>query len=94
MSSTGECTAPRSSRHATSSDTLAPRKPSCGATRNQLTPGSDLGAGVGSKVSTVGFGAELGSLGLGAAEQATATTPKLTTATLVRTLIFSTACQC
>jgi hypothetical protein len=42
MSSTGERTAPRLSRHATSSDTAEPGAPCSGDTRNQLTPGADV----------------------------------------------------
>jgi hypothetical protein len=87
ISSTGERTVPRLSRHATSSVTLAFRKPSCGATRNQLTPGAAADVVAGLAASTGGPGTELGSPGLGAAEQATATTPKQTTKTLIRTLM-------
>lgn len=72
---------------------MEPRAPSCGATRNQLTPGSGVGLVVGSDGVEVRLGGALGLLRVGAAEQATATTPKLTTATLVRTFILSPACQ-
>jgi hypothetical protein len=81
MSSTGERTAPRLSKHATSSDTAEPGAPCSGDTLNQLTPGADV---VDSGGVVVRLGDELGSVGL---EQAAVSTPRLTIATKVRTLM-------
>jgi hypothetical protein len=88
MSSTGERTAPRLSRHATSSDTAEPGAPCSGDTRNQLTPGADVGSPEGNTVGSpegnpegnsegtaLRLGDAPGSLGL---EQAAVSTPRLT----------------
>lgn len=81
MSRTGECTTPRLSRHATSSDTAEPGGPCAGDTLNQLTPRA---GGVSSKSVEARLDGELGSLG---PEQATVSTPTLTIATKIRTLM-------
>jgi hypothetical protein len=78
------------SRQATSSDTVAPRRPSCGDSRNQLASGADV---AGTEVSLAGLDGALGAVGAGAAEHATASAPKLTIATPGRILMSSSACQ-
>ena len=95
-SSTGERTAPRSSRHATSSFTVAFRKPSCGDSRSQLPP--EVGAGVvaGTGDVVVRLGVDLTSVRLAAPAHAAASIPTLamlTLATTIRTLMSRPACH-
>jgi hypothetical protein len=88
MSSTGERTAPRLSRHATSSDTAEPGAPCSGDTRNQLTPGADVGSPVGNPEGTaLRLGDKPGSLGLSQAEVSTPRLTMLAIAKKARTLM-------